>query len=181
MLPNNSGQFTAKKQDCLDTSSMTRNLKIPMNGPTGSFPHPCRAMKNTLLQTDHFPTTPKILLHCINLWMGSYAALSNFRQFYLHILWNGKENKAAKMSIHQHTLNQGWKCPEYARGKAQSSESHIRMITPVSKPDQGHSQSRALPSALLSQINRGDEARKSKEIISGQESIWKNPTAYDQL
>lgn len=33
------------------------------------------------------------------------------------------------MSTHQYTLKQGWKCPKHTTGKAQSSESHIRMIT----------------------------------------------------
>lgn len=96
--------------------------------------------------------------------LAVHAVFSNFKQFYLHILWNEEENIPVKMSAAQYTLNQGWKCSKYATAKPKSSECHIHKVTPLSKPT---AWSKAFPVTHFSFIpsfpNQEEEIRGSEK------------------
>lgn len=82
------------------------------------------------------------------------------------------------MSADQHTLSQGWKCPKNGIGKAHGFRiPHPQDDTDIQThcPDQRHFQSQILPSPASWINKRKREALKSKEIISGQEIILKEP------
>lgn len=56
------------KQDWLEVSSMTRNLKkIFHQRANWIIPPPLQGQKENTTPPDHSPTTTKILLHCDNL------------------------------------------------------------------------------------------------------------------
>jgi len=144
-----------------------------MNGPIGSFLHCYRAKKKTLLRLLTSLLPPKFCSIVSAYEWAVYAVLSNFTSTFFEL----EKKTQSKMSADQHTLNQGWKCPKYSTHKAQEFKiPHSQDDTSIKShcPEQKHSQSCILPSALLSRINnRRWEALKSKDTIYGQEIILK--------